>query len=234
MVHRSRRALTTIVAGVLILITLITNVILFVFIQQDAKNRVRGNIEAKTLTALYALEPNIPPKEFSELVATKQTSLPAYEALRSYMALVKQRAGFKYLYTLAKDPSGTLIYVIDGGDPKSEGFSKLGDKATTDEFKGYREVMASGKPRVDVSKSKEWGHIMTVYYPLKNANGTVIGVIGADHEMQSVYDAIAKRTRFFAWLIALITLLGLTATVLAAIIIRRTERNRLKTHENLE
>jgi len=232
--RKSKVALTSIIAGVLVLVTLTTNVILFVLVQKDVKSRVREDMESKTLMVLHALETHVDKDAFTRLVTVGDPKDPYYETLRVDMERIKQRSGLKYLYSLAKTPKGQLIYVVDGNDPKAKGFSALGDKATSDEFKGFDAAQSKRTPWIDVSKSKEWGHLMTVYYPLIDAKGRFAGVLGADNEMGTLYAAIAKRTRFFGLLIALVTLLGLVATILAALIIRKTERSRLRTHDNLE
>ncbi|MBN2725186.1 MAG: diguanylate cyclase [Deltaproteobacteria bacterium] len=234
MVHKPQKTLTTIVAGVLVAITLTSNIALFFFVYKDVHKQVKKNLSAKTLSTLYAVAPVIDLVKYSGLVSTKDSKDPYYETLRKYLEFVRQKGNFRYLYTIAEDQKGKLIYVVDGYDPNDEGFSRLGDITTDDETPGFRKVKQSLKPVMEVSDSEKWGKMMTVYIPLMDPSGKLVGVLCADHEMSAVTNAINHRSRFFGFLITIITILGLTATILSSFIIRRTEQSRLETHHNLQ
>lgn len=233
MSKKPQRTLTTWIAGIIMTVTLISNIVLFFFVYKDVKEQVRTNIADKTLTTLLAVAPQIDLDKFKNLVANCDPKDPYYEELRQYFAKVRNSGRFKYLYTVSLSAKGQLIYVVDGGDPKEKGFSKLCDVTTADEQPGYDKISKNLKPLVESSSSAKWGHMLTVYYPLVDKTGNLVALLGADHEMSLVMKAISDRSRFFGFLIFVITLLGMTATILSTVVIRRTEQHRLETHENL-
>lgn len=233
MTSRKRRMLTTLVAGMLLTVTLTSNIMLFILVFRDVNARVRRDISQRTRYALEAILPALDVEGFMRLVRERNPQDPAYVRLQSHLAEVRGKLGFKYLYTAAPDDSGKLIYVVDGLPVGTEGFSRLGDPAP-DEVDAWEAVRKSGGPVSFEDSSPQWGELMSVYVPIRDGGGNIVGILGADHEMSTVLAAISGRARFFAGMIFLVTLAGIGAGLLAIFLVGRAEARRIHAHEKLE
>ncbi len=234
MTAHKKRMLTTLVAGMLLVVTLTSNIVLFILVFRDVNARVRRDIGLRTRYALEAILPTLDVEGFSRLVREKNPQDPYYRQLQAYLSIVRERLGFKYLYTTARDASGKIIYVVDGLPPDADGFSPLGSFGDETEEEGWNLVMATNGPATQESSSPRWGELMSVYVPIRDSSGAIVGLLGADHEMSTVLAAVATRARFFAGMILLITLAGIGAGVLAIFLVGRAEARRLKAHDQLE
>lgn len=232
--NKNPRMLTTILAAILLAVTLLSNILLFSVVFRDVNQRVRDEISQRATYSMYSILPKIQVEGFARLLKNRQPSDPYYEELRMYLSTVRRVLGFKYLYTVGMDDSGQLIYVVDGKEPGQEDFSRLGDPAEVGERKGYDLVLRANDRVVQEDNNEEWGELMTVYVPIRDAQGRIIGVLGADHEMHTVLGAVRSRAMFFALWIALITLAGLAAGILGIAMVRRAEQKRLVAHNKLE
>ncbi|MBU1068640.1 diguanylate cyclase [Myxococcota bacterium] len=234
MSHKNQRMLTSILASVLLAVTLISNIFLFLMVYRNTDRRVRSEIAQRAHYSLVSIMPQIDADRFVKLTQTLDPSDPYYKEFQAYLNQVRIQLGFKYLYTTAMGPQGKLIYVVDGQEPGSEGFSALGEVTDTTEVEGWNRVQAANGEVVQESQSEQWGSLMSVYIPIRDRSGQIVGLIGADHEMMTVLNAVNSRAQFFAILIALITLGGLTAGVLAIALLRKAEAKRLLAHNQLE
>lgn len=142
------------------------------------------------LGVLTAIAKNIDAEKYQELVETKDPTKPYYEELRQYLLAVKESTGALYIYTESYDKDGETIYVVDGNNPNSEDFSALGDRVNEFEEIDTEETyiaLNNGIPVYTENYENEtWGSMMTCYYPIKDKNGKVIGVIGMDIESSVV------------------------------------------------
>ncbi len=234
MKHKNQLMLTSVLASVLLTVTLLSNIFLFLVVLRDTNRRVRSEIAQRSSYSLESVLPQVDVPRFVQLTQTLNAADPYYEQLRAYLNEVRVRLGFKYLYTTAIAPDGRLVYVVDGREPGTEGFSALGDPGDESEIGGWNRVIDADGRVVQESDSEQWGELMSVYVPIRDASGRIVGLLGADHEMTTVLDAVNSRAQFFAVLIALITLGGLTAGVLAIALLRRAEGKRLLAHAQLE
>ncbi len=234
MSHKNQRMLTSILASVLLAVTLLSNIFLFLMVYRNTNSRVRSEIAQRSQYALESILPQIDAERFVKLTQALDPEDPYYKELHAYLNQVRIRLGFKYLYTTAPDPLGKLIYVVDGQEVGSEGFSGLGDETEQTELDGWNRVLAANGKVIQESDSEKWGNLMSVYIPIRDRSGKIVGLLGADHEMSTVLNAVNSRAQFFALLILLITLGGLTAGVLAIALLRRAEAKRLLAHAQLE
>lgn len=234
MMHKNQRMLTSVLASVLLTVTLLSNIFLFLVVLRDTNRRVRNEIAQRATYSLESVMPQIDVPRFVELTRTLNAADPYHEHLRGYLNQVRLRLGFKYLYTTAIAPDGRLVYIVDGREPGSEGYSAIGDPGDESEIGGWNRVVDADGRVVQESDSPQWGDLMSVYIPIRDGSGRIVGLLGADHEMRTVLDAVNSRAQFFAVLIALITLGGLSAGVLAIALLRRAEGKRLLAHTQLE
>lgn len=130
-----------------------------------------------------------------------------YQALLASLRAVQQGYGIDYLYTLYTD-GNQVYYGIDTG--------QTGQRANVGDIfeKSYEEMAAtfSGENYVqNYIESTQSGDVITVYMPIKNSKGQIVGVIGCDYDASNIVERLNKTTRqvIVMTVICLIAALGI-------------------------
>jgi len=112
--------------------------------------------------------------EFININTIEDESTPAYIKMREELIKVREISGAKYVYTMRKTDEGDFMYVVDGSS--DEDFSHVGE---TEESAPEYEQAWSGEAYTDnnIFYDEKWGALLSIYYPLKNNDGTVVGII---------------------------------------------------------
>lgn len=120
---------------------------------------------------------------FKEIQTIEDEATPAYIKIKEELVKVREVSGATYIYTMRKNDEGDFMYVVDGSP--DEAFSHVGE---TEESAPEYEQTWSGNVYVDdnIFSDKKWGTILSVYYPLKDHDGTVCGIIGIDYNIELV------------------------------------------------
>jgi len=98
-----------------------------------------------------------------------------------------------YLYTVAPGGETGYRYMIDGsGEPGSDTFSYMGDELDTDEygtsfFKTWETETTQHSP---IEKNEEWGYLISVYEPIFNSNGDMVGILACDFDAMFLYNSM--------------------------------------------
>lgn len=127
--------------------------------------------------------------EFVKLKNIEDEKTDAYKKMKGYLGEVKKVTGAKYVYTMRKTKNGDYEYVVDGSS--EDDYSHIGDIEECsseyeaawygDEFKGN-----------EIEMSEEWGILISSYYPIKNSNGEVVGILGVDYDVEKQYKSLKK------------------------------------------
>jgi len=127
--------------------------------------------------------------EFIKIKTIEDETTPAYIKMREELIKVREICGAKYVYTMRKTDQGDFMYVVDGSS--DEDFSHVGE--TEESMPGYEQAW-SGEVYTDnnIVYYEDWGAVISVYYPLKNNDGSVVGFIGVDYNAESVHDGLNK------------------------------------------
>lgn len=127
--------------------------------------------------------------EFVKLQTVEDEKEQSYIKTRENLDYVRRISGAKYLYTMRKTNDGKFMYVVDG--TFDSGFSHLGntEDSTTEYEKSW-----SGEAYTDkkIHYEEEWGALLSSYYPLKDKQGAVVGLIGVDYDVGVVYQGLNK------------------------------------------
>ena len=138
----------------------------------------------------------VDPDKFLELSRTLNEKDRYYENLRVELFKLKSATNCKYLYTMVPKEGTVYVYVVDGScDPSdTDNFSPLGTEEDISSygdapFKTMRDgtIESSGLQRQD-----EWGWTSSVYAPIKNAKGEIVGIVGADFDANSIMGTITR------------------------------------------
>lgn len=121
--------------------------------------------------------------DFINIKTVEDEATPEYIKMREELVKVREISGAQYVYTMRKNDEGDFMYVVDGSS--EEDFSHVGE---TEESAPEYEQAWSGEAFADDSifKDDKWGAIISVYYPLKDNAGSVVGFIGIDYNVEQV------------------------------------------------
>ena len=137
----------------------------------------------------------------------------AYQTLLSSMRTVQENFGIAYLYTVYTDGS-SLYYGVD--TDKSELQAKVGQ-----EFEKSYEMLKpvfEGEYFVqDYIDYSEYGDLISVYTPIRNSAGEIVGILGSDYDASNVVERLNATTGqvitvTIICLIAALLILGITVS----------------------
>lgn len=137
----------------------------------------------------------------------------AYQTLLSSMRTVQANFGIAYLYTVYTDGS-SLYYGVD--TDKSELQAKVGQKfeKSYEMLKPVFEGEDFVQEYIDYS---EYGDLISVYTPIRNSAGEIVGILGSDYDASNVVERLNATTGqvitvTIICLIAALLILGITVS----------------------
>lgn len=172
----------------LIIVLILTSLITVILYNQTSKLFIKeANDRAYNIAGYVSNLIDI--DEFVEIRTIEDEATPEYVKLREELMRVRELSGAKYLYTMRKTDEGDFMYVVDGSP--DEELSHVGER---EESALEYEQAWSGEPYTDnnIFHDKKWGAILSIYYPLKNNDGVVVGIIGIDYSVELIRDGLDK------------------------------------------
>jgi methyl-accepting chemotaxis protein len=142
----------------------------------------------------------IDPYIFETLAKTRNAKDPDYISRQQLMLQIFRETEALYLYAIA--PVGDItgndwIYVIDGSDEiGGEEFSALGDPTYASDYdiSFQRCISTKTSQHSTLEKDPETGHdLFSIFTPILNAQGNVIGVIGCDYDARRLIPLIKEQ-----------------------------------------
>ncbi len=167
----------------------------------SVRTMVRSSTDVFTRNVMplaQSVASHIDPERFDSLVGSLDESDPYYEELREWMYARKQESNVKFLYTMAETEGGIHRFIVDGSDvPGTENFSALGDEEDTALYSSpFFKALHEGLPGSSSLEYQDgWGWLISVYVPIKQSNGTVVGLVGCDFDAQGLRDQISDFNR---------------------------------------
>jgi methyl-accepting chemotaxis protein len=134
--------------------------------------------------------------QFERLAGSLDGEDPYYEDARLRLLELKQNTAAVYLYTMAPVEGPIYRFIIDGSTtPDDEDdFSPLGSEEDTSDYdsaflKTWRtgQIQASG-----LMFQGDWGWLVSVYAPIINSRGTMVGIIGCDFEARQLFEGLRR------------------------------------------
>ena len=136
---------------------------------------------------------------FEALAKSLDADDPFYEETRVQLLKIKELSGCVYLYTMAQADGNTWRYIIDGsGEPDDpDNFSALGDEEDTEDYdNAFRRVLDSGKTENgNLVYQEGWGWLISIYAPIKNSAGKIVGITGCDFNGDHLHVTITANIR---------------------------------------
>jgi methyl-accepting chemotaxis protein len=134
--------------------------------------------------------------QFERLAASLDGEDPFYEETREHLLDLKHNTAAVYLYTMAPVRDSLYAYIIDGSAPPEdeEEFSPLGSEEDTSDYDSAflktwqtKEIQASG-----LMFQGDWGWLVSIYAPVLNSRGTMVGIIGCDFEAHELFGGLRR------------------------------------------
>jgi len=150
---------------------------------------------------------------FEVLSKSLDVNDPFYEKTRVRLLEIKELSGCVYLYTMAQSNGDTWRYIIDGsGEPDDpDNFSEMGTEEDTSAYDdAFRRVLISGKTENgNLVDQGEWGWLVSIYAPIKNSAGKIVGIVGCDFNGEHLHDTIVANNKQQVIIGVISVLLGL-------------------------
>ncbi len=128
----------------------------------------------------------------------------------------KKTCGMKYLYTLYEE-NGIVYYGVDTDDEANR--QNVGDKFEVS-YSELKIVFDGGEYVQDYIDSSEDGDLISVYKPILNKSGEVIGVLGCDYDASGIVENLNKSILYIAinTVICLVVSLAIIGLIVAGIL----------------
>jgi methyl-accepting chemotaxis protein len=147
---------------------------------------VSGTFAAQGISIVEKAVSLINGDSFEALANSLDSSDPFYEETRVKLLQLKNYTGCVYLYTMAPARGDIWKYVIDGSTEPDDAahFSNIGDEEDTVAFDGaFARALVSGKTESgNLVFQGDWGWLVSVYAPIKNSAGRVVGIAACDFD----------------------------------------------------
>jgi methyl-accepting chemotaxis protein len=134
--------------------------------------------------------------QFERLVNSLDGEDPFYEDTRLRLLELKRNTAALYLYTMAPVRGSVYRYIIDGSAPPEdeENFSPLGTEEDTSDYdSAFPKTWQTGQ--IEASSlmfQGEWGWLVSVYAPIVNSQGAMVGIIGCDFEAHRLFEGLRR------------------------------------------
>ncbi|MCL2293426.1 MAG: methyl-accepting chemotaxis protein [Spirochaetes bacterium] len=135
---------------------------------------------------------------FEALVRSGDISDPFFEETRLKLFELRNASGSLYLYTMAPVRGSIWKFVIDGSaEPGDDDFSAFGDEEDTSGYDdAFRKTLSTGKSHFSrLTYHEGWGWLISVYAPIRNSAGNIVGIVGCDFDGTHLRDNIVSKQR---------------------------------------
>ncbi len=123
-----------------------------------------------------------------ETIEPGQESSKEYNSIYNIMINNRNTCGIKYLYTLyAKDD--VVYYGVDADESANQ--NSIGTRFEVS-YSELKDVFDGGEYVQDYIDSTEDGDLISVYKPIVDKSGKVVGVLGCDYDASAVVDNLNK------------------------------------------
>jgi methyl-accepting chemotaxis protein len=188
-------------------------------IYRSSMSLVENSLGAQARLVAESAAKTIDPAAYASLSA-EAGETEYYRALRAEMNALREANGLKYLYTLARaEENGEpfYYYMVDGApeDVAEDDFSPIGTREEND-YPGMIQAFESERSVIGELSNDEYGATITAYVPLKNAEGAMIGIVGADFDATNVFALMSANTRTTIYVAVAIVAVGILLVIALA------------------
>jgi methyl-accepting chemotaxis protein len=134
---------------------------------------------------------------FESLLESGDMEDPYYIKIQARLFDLKQNSSALYLYTMAPVDGNIYMYVIDGSDETGgEDFSAFGEEEDVSDYdEAFFRCQETEKPAASKPMDQgEWGWLISIYAPIFNSAGKMVGIAGCDFDAEVLMRNIRKET----------------------------------------
>ncbi|MFD1359231.1 methyl-accepting chemotaxis protein [Fictibacillus halophilus] len=204
-------------------LVLLTGLLIGYFSNQSSEALIKETVSNQSEGIVKRAVQLINTEEYEKVLKDGETDY--YWELRSQLNDIRETNGLTYLYTMKKakaEEGYTYSYIVDGMPANSEDASEIGEEEKgIEDYPAIKQAFKTGKLAIEMTNTEEYGAIISVYLPIKKKSGEVIGIVGSDQDISSVYKAISANKLKMALIVAGILIIGILITVIVTVSITR-------------
>lgn len=164
------------------------------------------------LAKSYVQQMNIQPyEEFLQNPVENE----GYWSIRQALDRYRQQIGALYVYLVKINEHREPLIMIDGQPQDSESASPI-NEVTDIPAEAVNRLLNGESAHSSLIENPEYGNYISSYYPVKDAQGAVIGVLGIDTEASVIAGISGEIMRGNAWFYAGLTVLTILSLLLIA------------------
>jgi methyl-accepting chemotaxis protein len=148
------------------------------------------------ITVIHRAQEILDGDRFERLARSLDQGDPYYEETRRRLFSLKENTAAVYLYTMSAVEGSVCRFVIDGSAPPGdrEVFSPLGSEEDISSYDAaFMETWRTKQIQVgELTFEEEWGWLVSVYGPILNSQGEMVGLIGCDFDAQRLIEGLRR------------------------------------------
>lgn len=171
-------------------------------------------------TAQYVTD-NLDVEKFIKLSRNLDANDPDYKSECEKLLTIKKIVNCSYLYTMVQKEGNIFTYVTDGSSTPddTENFSPIGQEEDISSYGSAPHDAIRTKQIINTqlgSDQTSWGNQVSVYAPIIDKNGTVVGLVGVDFNIEGLLALISKgrNTMILIGVCSIVVLLVITFFIL--------------------
>jgi len=187
--HKLKTNIRTQITVIFLIIVLILTGLLTVILYNQTSSLLVNEATDRAYNVAKQIIKLIDVEDFEKIKTIEDEATDEYIKMREELIRVRDISGAKYVYTMRKTDEGDFMYVVDGSP--DEDISHVGD---IEEAAPEYEQAWSGKAYTDdnIFHDNKWGAILSIYYPIQDSDGTVVGIVGVDYNIELVRAGLIK------------------------------------------
>ncbi len=185
---------TVVIAAAIALVSALSALMIYNMGFNALKHEIRDNLIMLAANSAVSIDA----EKLRTVLETRSESSPEYQELQKQLQGIMEESGGKlrYVYTLA-EADEKIIFVVDATPAEDmENHSKTGDVFNSEKypvvFEGFKKPTAESEPIQDYEFG---GIIQTGYAPIRDSQGTVVGVMALDMDVSVIHERQAAMHR---------------------------------------
>lgn len=173
----STRIVRTTLVAILVLVAIIIG-ITYYFVSKDLKARTNDIAEGVWI----AVSESISPESLLSLKSDPTVDSQSYDIIKQDLRTIRDAVHAKYLHIVMASDSG-YVYLVDGIEENSDDTILPLDPVEEDYIDEYQTIEKTNAPLYGTFDKYEGRILFSNYFPLKDDNGNLIALLGADFDI---------------------------------------------------
>jgi methyl-accepting chemotaxis protein len=167
-------------ACLLLLLTIVNGAFLVVSVKKGSENTIASNAMNEALLISKQID-----KGKYQSFLNHPAEDDVYWELRNQLNDYREKIGALYVYTIKEDQQ-KLSIMIDGQQKGAKDASAIGDPTSTTTYDQILPALKGGTSNTSIIHDPKYGDYLSAFAPIKDSNGSVIGILGIDTDASKV------------------------------------------------